>query len=174
MLEASISYGLALYSDQALLVHGARIGASVLPVPWARLFAAYRIEVPFRVENDYVAMDISPHPLEIGFAARWRYGSVTLDGGAAFISDWTTWSASPKSDAVSSASPESRWRGGVSPFLLLGWSPVSFSMFYISVSVDALINERKYVVRARGGDIEVADPWTARPYFQAGVSLSVL
>ncbi|MDD5309957.1 MAG: hypothetical protein PHU25_21785 [Deltaproteobacteria bacterium] len=174
MLEASVSYGLSFYSDEALLVHGARIGASVLPAEWARLFAAYRIEVPFRIENEQVAMDISPHPLEIGFAIRWRYGSVTLDGGAAFLSDWITWSASPKSDDVLATSPKSRWRGGISPFVLLGWSPVVFSMFYISVSIDALINEKKYVVRAGGGDIEVADPWSARPYFQAGVALSML
>ena len=172
LLDFSISYGLSLYSRQKLLIHGARLCASVRLLPFLRIFIAYRVIPPMRIQSDRAVLSLRPHPVEAGLTLRWSRKHWKLEVGAAAVFDWLTWSVTAMRDSVSPTPPYAGLTGAVSPFIAVSWMPARFLAFFLSISADIMVNEKRYVVKTTSGLRTVLDPWKVRPYIQAGTCFS--
>lgn len=173
-LDVFLSYTLVLYSSEELLLHGARIGLSARLAGWARVFAAYRLQLPLRVEDDYVGLDVSPHPVEIGLAGRFPLGDWYLEAGVGVMVDVVTVDVAALEDNVITRSVNHHWLFGATPSLTLARNLGRIASIYLAVGADVLFNEQWYGVETPEGTRTVLRPWSVRPVFRLGALFTLL
>jgi hypothetical protein len=177
-LETGISYGFAPYSDGNNWLHGVRINLSYMANKWARIFLAYRVLFPVRVVDEHLSLEISSHPIEAGFAVRWRINDWQLSLGAAFFVDLVTVDVTSRSDSLTVEQPSIRALTGISPLLRVAWSPTRFVAVFFATQLDTVFNQPKYVYQSEGTDDSTYDtiisPWVVRPFIHLGVTFTIM
>lgn len=173
-LDVFLSYALTLYSDEALLLHGVRLGLSTRLKSWARLYLAYRLQVPVRVEGDYVGLTVSPHPMELGLTGRFHLGDWYIDAGVGLMVDVVSVDVTALEEEVMTRSVEHRWLFGATPSLALGRTLGRVASIYLAVSADVMFNEQWYAVETPDGSQTVLEPWNVRPVFRLGTLFTLL
>ncbi|MCP4601149.1 MAG: hypothetical protein GY847_11595 [Proteobacteria bacterium] len=166
----SAAYGLTMYDLSPFFIHGARLATGLCIAGWADLFVAYRFQIPFEAENDLIAMELRPHPFEVGFAGRIKFKNFYVDIGAAILNDLLSWSVRSKiGDKIEPMEGTFRWLVAASPFAKLSWSPSNTYKLYFSIGADAYFNETPSTVKRTNGDKEtVVDPMHVKLYLQIG------
>ena len=174
-LDLAVAYGLTLYSSAQWTIHDIRPSAALKVNRWGHVYLAYRVQIPFEVENSLVSMTLRPHPFELGFFARFEWGPFFLDLGAGLINDALTWRISPAdSSETAPTADQFRWLVGASPFVQVSWSPLRMVKLTLAAAADIYFNEsRSFVERANGEKTTVVDPFHARPHFQAGITFFI-
>lgn len=173
-LDVFLSYALVLYSNEVLTLHGARFGLSARLVSWARAYLAYRLQWPLSVKDEYVGLDVSPHPIELGLAGRFHLGDWYIEAAAGLMVDVVTVDVTALEDQVMTRSVEHRWLFGATPSLALGRALGKIASIYLAVSADVLFNEHWYAVDTPEGTQTVLRPWTVRPVFRLGALFTLL
>jgi hypothetical protein len=173
-LDVFLSYALMLYSSEELLLHGARIGLSARLAAWARIYLAYRLQLPLEIETAYVGLDVSPHPMEIGLAGRFHLGDWYIEAGAGLVVDVVTIDVTALEDDVMARSVDHRWLFGAVPSLAVGRNLGRIASIYLAVSADVLFNEHWYAVDTPEGTQTVLRPWNVRPLFRLGAMFTLL
>ncbi len=170
-LDLAAAYALTLYSPTKWVIHGVRLGLAVRITRRGRIYTAYRIQIPFDVENGLAAMTLRHHPFEAGVAWRFGRGSLFWDMGAGIVTDPLTWGVDPVDDSrIAPTRSRSRWLVGAAPFVRAGWSPIDLFKLYLAAGVDVYFNESpSYVERMDGGRAVVVDPFDARAQIRLGV-----
>jgi hypothetical protein len=173
-LDVFVSYALVLYSNEVLTLHGARLGLSARLAGWARAYLAYRLQWPLSVEDEYVGLDVSPHPMELGAAGRFHLGDWYVEAAVGLMVDVVTVDVTALEDQVLTRSVEHRWLFGATPSLSLGRALGRIASIYLAVSADVLFNEHWYAVETPDGTQTVLRPWTVRPVFRLGALFTLL
>jgi hypothetical protein len=173
-LDASLAYAMQLYSPDRPLLHGARLGFSAAMIDWLRISLAYRLQLPLRVETDLVAVDVRPHPAELGLDARLGQRKWRLDMSVRLVMDFVTIDVTALDDRVAATPPERKWIASLSPGVEVGRTAGRVATFYLGVSLDIALRKHRYVIESAGGDLEILAPWRLRPMFQLGARFTLL
>lgn len=171
LLEFSASYNLAMYSSEHISIHGVRVATALRLVEWAGAFVAYRLELPFQVENDLMTLELRPRPVELGVRVKKELGRYTFGGGVAAVFDFLSWSIHEKSDQIELRKPPTvRFVPGISPFFCVGIAPGDNWTLFAAAHAEVYFLKKSFVANTESGSEKLGEPWTVRPVFQLGAS----
>ena len=174
LIEISVSYGFEVHSSQTPLIHEVRGAVTLVLADWARPFAAYRAIFPFEASNRHGKIEVTPHPIEIGWSAAWQLDRFRLGAGAAFVADRITWSVEALGDELAELSTHARWMLALSPFVEAGWAPAEAARLFVAVGGDLLLNEWTLVVESTEGTHTLVDPHRFQPHVHVGFEFAFL
>ncbi len=172
--DASLSYIMQLYAPDKPLLHGARADFSVEISRWFRAYLGYRLQLPVKVETSQVAVDIRPHPLEMGLGARLGSDKWRLDLGLGLVIDFLSLEVVSLDPNVETQSPERPWMVSLAPVVGLGRTAGKVATFFIAVGLDVALEKPTYIIETGTQNVEVIAPWRLRPTFQLGARFTML
>ena len=174
LTELAISYLGSYHAASSRYLNGARVQLSLVPAKWIEAFFAYRIQIPYQGADKLASIRISPHPFEVGTAGIWRFKSLFVGVGAAFIADKVTWSVKPLTSDVYKLGAESRWIFAIAPYFCEGFKPNHSTRIFISLGVDLDLYRWNFVVKTDFSDQILVKRDAARPWFSVGAAFSFL
>jgi hypothetical protein len=174
LLEFGLAYGLHLFSNEVVLLHGVRIEGSIRLAGPLRLLAAFRAHLPPRVEHDGLIVGVLLYPAELGLAARFPFGPWSVEVGASALVTVVDLDITSADRELVLSDDARRVEFAVNPWIgaRLGLGPVA--AVFLRLSTDVVVNRHRYVVD-QGDRVEaVVHPWRFRPLILLGASFSAL
>ena len=173
-LEFGLAYGLQFFSDEVLLLHGARLEAAVRLAGPLRLLAGYRAHLPPRVERDDLMIGVLLYPVELGLSARFPFPPWSVEAGASAVVTVVDLDITSADRELVPEDDVRRVEFAVNPWIgaRLGLGPVVAA--FLRLSADVVVNRHRYVVD-QGDRVEtVVHPWRFKPLILLGASFSAL
>ena len=170
VLESSV--GLGWISEDTSLVQSFR-GALRVPIKTMGIFAGYSGTLPADKEDDLLYLELTSHPIELGFWASFQKKNLVIRLGASFVFDILTVTSIPKADAVERETRSTSYRLAAAPFISADWyiAPRAF----LSLALVAHINLYQNAFYIQEDDVrtEYLSLWPVMPMVQLGFGLGV-
>ncbi len=175
-LEMDLGYAAQIYAPEAVVVHGALLGAGVRVVGPLRAELAYRWQAPPRISSNEMVLHIEPHPVELGLALRFPLGRWALQAQLSAVVDIVSLDVTSLDADLQplDADETRRVHFSLAPALWLGRSFGEVVTIFGRAGVDVVLDDHTYVVDLGEDRRKVVDPWRFRPLFILGAALTIL
>lgn len=173
LLGFGLAYGLQFLSQEALLLHGARLEAAVRLAGRVRLFAAFRAHPPPRIARDDLTAGMPIYPAELGLAVRLGFPAWFIETGAGAVVTVIDFDVTSARDALVQEDDLRRVEFAINPWIGAGRELGPVVAVFLRLSADVVVNRHRYVVD-RGDRVDtLVHPWRLRPMALLGVGVSV-
>ena len=170
VLESSVGFG--WMSEQTSLLQSFR-GALRVPVKNMGIFAGYSGTLPVSKDDDLLFLQLTPHPIELGFWASFQKRNFVIRLGTSFVFDILTVTAIPKTDAVERETRSTDYRVAAAPFISVDWYIAPRAFLCLALVAHINLYQNAFYIKEGDTQFEYLSLWPVMPMVQVGFGLGV-